>query len=67
MLLFEIRVQYKIVMGVVPTNNLLVTYYLKLTYSCAFCNNIEETIGLLYCDCKNTDSLMAQLNRMSSN
>jgi len=34
--------QYKIVMGVLPTNTLLVKYYTKFTYLCALCNNKKK-------------------------
>ena len=32
----------KIVMGVLPTNNLLVKYCIKYTYFCALCTHNEE-------------------------
>ena len=53
--------QYKIVMGVLPTNTLLVKYFTKFTNLCALCNNNEDTIYTFFCDCTKTHTIWCNL------
>ena len=59
--------QYKIVMGILPTNTLLVKYKIKDNSLCDLCNNNEETISHLFWECTKTQILWHKLTEFLKN
>ena len=53
--------QYKIIMGILPTNTLLVKYKIKDSPVCDLCNNSEETLVHIFWECQITQSLWNDL------